>query len=222
MTNRSRALAPFGEKTLDLYITNVDVVRVLRPEAEIPHHLRRGLRIVRIEQRERQPRNVVIQFTFIIEPNLGGVFLGRGLVWRRPFQVSGRHDLHPHPLFDQHQIPGANEVGHRRGIIRSNKVAGFDGSITSRRNECRCDCSRSESYEVFHGRPPARVTSCGHRLPLPVYCLATLYIIAGKLQAPSPEPRIGLRKSTKGTLQTRVRPDAERRRCYQTAGRLNS
>src|SRR5580704_19778248 len=41
-----------------LWVAHVDIVAVKRPEAVVPHHLGRHLRIVRVEQRERLPGDV--------------------------------------------------------------------------------------------------------------------------------------------------------------------
>src|SRR6516165_930883 len=51
----------------NLDIADVGIVRVLRPEAEIPHHLGRDLRIVGVEQREGEARDVVRQFPALIK-----------------------------------------------------------------------------------------------------------------------------------------------------------
>jgi hypothetical protein len=111
----------------NLDIANVGIVGVLRPEAEIPHHLGRDLRIVGVEQGEGEASDVVGQFSALIKFNLRGILFACGLVGRWPFEAVGGDDLHPHPLLDQREVAGTDQIGDRLSIFGRNEVAGLDG-----------------------------------------------------------------------------------------------
>ena len=113
MVKCSTESAPVGLRTHDLDIADVRIIGVLRTEAEIPHHLGCDLRIVRVEQRKRLARNVILQLALVIEADLRGVLLGCRLVGRRPFESLGRRDLDPHPLFDEVEVSRTHEVRDR-------------------------------------------------------------------------------------------------------------
>ncbi len=137
-TGPGTALLRTPARNLD--IADIGIVGVLGTEAEIPHHLGRDLRIVRIEQGKRLPGDVVLQLALIVEAHLRRIFFGRRFVGRWPFQPLGRNDLHPHPLPDQVKVSRADEIGDHRCVVGSDEVAGLD----------RCsihDAHRRENHE---------------------------------------------------------------------------
>src|SRR5215469_4995721 len=176
----------------NLDIADVGIVGVLRPEAEVPHHLGRDLRIVGVEQREGKASDVVGQFPALIKLYLRGIFFGRGLVRRWPFEAIGRDDLHPHPLFDQREVTGAHQIVNRLSVFGRNEVAGLDGRgigwnphQREQHREKTTENLRREEIRIsrtgFHvpcllevlARGAAAPTASMSRTP-EVYCMATL------------------------------------------------
>jgi len=120
-----RAMRPIA---CDLDVADVDVIGVLRAEAEIPHYFGRDLQIVRIEEWERLTGDVVLKFAFLVESYLWRILFRRGLIGRRPFEAFRRHDVHPHPLLHEFVVARADKVGNDGSIVGSDQITRFDGT----------------------------------------------------------------------------------------------
>ena len=112
----------------DLDILRYRVIGIERPVAEIPHHLQRRIRIVRIDQRKRQTGRIAFQCPVGREAHLWRIFLSRGFVRRRPLEPIGRHDLHRHALLHEDEISRTDKVGNLVGLIRRDSVPGTHAS----------------------------------------------------------------------------------------------
>ena len=117
---------------------HIDIVAVERPKAEIPHHLGRHLRIVRVEQRKRQPGDVALERAVGQQLHLRRILFGRGFERRRPIELVARHDPELHALLHQYVIAGAEQLDYLVRIVLGDHVAGFYRGLGWRQRAQNC------------------------------------------------------------------------------------
>ena len=88
----------------------IEVIGRKRPKGEVPHDLGGGIRIVGVDEREGQARDVILEAAVGAERNLWRISLGRFLVGWRPLKMSSRNYFHRHALPDQDEVPGTDQV----------------------------------------------------------------------------------------------------------------